>query len=78
MSRELELRERNCRNMLEFTSPALEAMLFSRSGLNSVKKASFASFKDQLPKNWIKAAENELKGAPMEELIWHTPEVNEL
>lgn len=51
-------------------------MLFtSGRGLYYLKKASFASLKDQLPKDWIKVAEKELKGSPLEELIWHTPEV---
>lgn len=36
-----------------------------------VLKRTFAG----LPKDWIKTAQAELKGAPLEELTWKTPEV---
>lgn len=51
-------------------------MLFtnSKKGLSSVFR-TFSSLKDQLPKDWAKVAEKELKGTSLEELIWHTPEV---
>lgn len=29
----------------------------------------------KLPKDWAATAERELKGAPLEELTWHTAEV---
>lgn len=55
-------------------------MLFtSRKGLGPIFRAfSSKNLKDQLPKDWIKAAEKELKDAPLEELIWRTPEVKRI
>ena len=50
-------------------------MLFTcKKGVSTIIR-SFSSIKDQLPKDWVKAAEKELKGTPLEELIWRTPEV---
>jgi len=51
-------------------------MLFtSKKGLGSIFRTFSTSLKDQLPNDWIKTAEKELKGASLEELIWRTPEV---
>lgn len=33
------------------------------------------TFTAKFPKDWAAAAEKELKGAPLEELTWHTAEV---
>lgn len=50
-------------------------MLFTNKKGFGLIFRTFSSFKDQLPKDWAKAAEKELKGTPLEQLIWHTPEV---
>ena len=64
--------------------PAQKEMLFTRNvrgGLliNCNNLRAFTggrgNLKDQLPKDWVRAAEKELKGAPLEEIIWHTAEV---
>lgn len=50
-------------------------MFTSKKGLGSIFRTFSTSLKDQLPNDWIKTAEKELKGASLEELIWRTPEV---
>ena len=50
-------------------------MLFTRQLVRSYLRNYSTNFKDQLPKDWVKAAEKELKGAPFEELTWRTSEV---
>jgi hypothetical protein len=50
-------------------------MLFTKKKGFGLIFRTVSSFKDQLPKDWAKAAEKELKGTPLEQLIWHTPEV---
>ena len=52
-------------------------MLFTRIGSIFRNFYSTKSLKDQLPIDWVKAAEKELKGAPLEELIWRTQEVTQ-
>lgn len=56
-------------------------MLFTNFGILRNRNTFFARLltenhlKDQLPKDWVAAAEKELKGTPIESLIWRTSEV---